>query len=78
MIKPFVKKELYDVIHIHTSELDYEEFFEKYVPRHCMPSDYGGDLPSFDELHSKNVKSLVSMKEYYYLEELHCKSGIEK
>ena len=77
MIKPFMKKELADVIHIHTPELDYNEFYEKYVPRHCMPSDYGGSLPSFDELHSKNVETLMSMKQYYYLEELHCKSVIE-
>ncbi|CAG9803040.1 unnamed protein product [Chironomus riparius] len=78
IIKPFMKKELSDVIHIHTPDLDYNEFFEKYVPRHCMPSDYGGSLQSFDELYSKNVETLMSMKEYFSLEELHCKSRLEK
>ncbi|XP_070491774.1 alpha-tocopherol transfer protein-like [Chironomus tepperi] len=78
IIKPFMKKELADVIHIHTADMDYNEFFEKHVPRHCMPSDYGGDLPSLDELHAKNIETLRTMKEYYRLEELHFKSGIEK
>ncbi|XP_070491802.1 alpha-tocopherol transfer protein-like [Chironomus tepperi] len=78
MLKPFINKEVYDVIHIHTPDMDYNEFFEKHVPRHCMPSDYGGDLPSLDELHAKNIETLTSMKEYYYLEELHFKSAIEK
>ena len=78
ILKPFIKKELYDAIHIHTPDLDYNEFFEKYVPRHCMPSDYGGTLPSFEELHAKNVESLTAMKEYFYLEELNCKSKIDK
>ncbi|KAL7030133.1 hypothetical protein ACKWTF_006537 [Chironomus riparius] len=78
IIRPFMKKELYDIIHIHPSNLNYEEFFEKHVPRHCMPADYGGDLQPLKILHSKNVETLLSYKEYFYLEELYSKQEFDQ
>lgn len=38
MIRPFLKKELYERIHLHTGS-NYDEFFEKHIPRAHMPSE---------------------------------------
>lgn len=69
MIRPFVKKELYERIFLHYPTTDYSGFFEKYVPRSHMPSDYGGDMPSVEELHDKNRDMLIEMREYFLFEE---------
>ena len=68
IIKPFVRKELYERIFLHTGS-NYEEFFKKFIPKSHMPSDYGGDLPSVLELHEKNTRMLEEMREYFLLEE---------
>lgn len=69
MVKPFVKKELYERIHLHSGD-NYEDFFEKYIPRSHMPSDYGGDLESCEELHEKNRELLMEMRDYFINEVL--------
>lgn len=68
MIKPFVRKELYERIHLHQATTDYSAFFEKFIPRSHMPSDYGGDLKSIAELHDENRKYLVEMRDYFLCE----------
>lgn len=68
MIKPILKKELYDRIHIHQATSDYSEFFKKFVPRSHMPSDYGGDLKSIAELNEENRKYLYEMRDYFLSE----------
>lgn len=69
MIKPFLKKELYERIHLHKSGTDYEEFFRKFIPRSHMPADYGGDLGSLKELHEQNRKLLNDTRDYFIMEE---------
>lgn len=68
-----MSQEFIDIVHVHPSNLNFEEFFEKHVPRHCMPADYGGDLPPIEILHSKNIENLVKHKEYFHSEENHFK-----
>lgn len=46
-----------------------EEFFENYVPKDLMPSNYEGDMPSITELTKKNLELLLSLKEFYKREE---------
>ncbi|KAJ8910508.1 hypothetical protein NQ315_012355, partial [Exocentrus adspersus] len=50
IVKPFMKRELFDKIIAHPPNTPMEEFFEKYLPASCMPSDFGGELSSLDEL----------------------------
>lgn len=69
MIKPFLKKELYERIHLHSANTDYKEFFQKHVPKSHMPSDFGGDLASVAELHEQNRQLLEEMRDYFLLEE---------
>lgn len=71
MIKPFMSKELFDIIHVHTSEMDFnQDFFEKFLPKSSMPADYGGELSNIiSVLHAKNCEILCTFKEYFELEE---------
>lgn len=49
--------------------MDYEKFYEEWIPKSCLPSDYGGDLESIEDLQNKHRKSLLKMREYFLLEE---------
>jgi hypothetical protein len=69
MIRPFVQKDLYDRIFLHQTNMDYEEFFKKFVPKSHMPADYGGVLASVEELHDKNRDVLIEMRDYFLFEE---------
>lgn len=69
MIRPFLRKELYQRIHLHLSSAGYEDFFVKHIPKSHMPSNYGGDLESIDELHDQNRQLLIDMREYFISEE---------
>ena len=73
-----MSQEFIDIVHVHPSNLDFEEFFEKYIPRHCMPADYGGELPHIEVLHSRNIENLVKQKEYFHLEEHHFKQRFDE
>lgn len=69
MVKPFLRKEIYETIHLHKASVDYEQFFQKFIPRSHMPSDYGGDLGSLQELHEENRKLLNETRDYFVMEE---------
>ncbi|XP_045468478.1 alpha-tocopherol transfer protein-like [Harmonia axyridis] len=60
--KPFLKKELYDAIHIHT---DLESLY-KVIPREIMPKDYGGeDVDYVKVLAEKNRKIFEENEEFF-------------
>lgn len=67
MIRPFVRKELFERIHIHHGTT-YDDFFTKFIPRSHMPRDYGGDLASIAELHEENRNVLTDLRDYFFLE----------
>lgn len=69
MVKPFISTGLLSRIHWHTSDMDYEKFYEDHIPKHCLPSDYGGDLGSVEELNQQHKRKLMEMNEYFLLEE---------
>lgn len=69
MIRPFLHKDLYERLHLHQSSTDYEDFFEKFIPRSHMPVEYGGEFKTIKELHEENRKLLNNMREYFVFEE---------
>lgn len=69
MIKPFLKKEFYDRIHLHKTGSSNDDFFNNHIPRSHLPSDYGGDLESCDVLNEKTREKLIDMREYFLFEE---------
>ncbi|CAH1118370.1 unnamed protein product [Phaedon cochleariae] len=67
--KPFMKKELFDLIIAHPPETDMEDFFEKHIPAHCMPADFGGDLPTMDQLSLDTQKRWRQVKSFLEAQE---------
>jgi len=58
--------------------MDYEEFYKNCVPKCSLPSDFGGDLPSIAELHQRQIKQMMEMREYYVAEEKQRRDYVEK
>jgi ADP-glucose pyrophosphorylase len=61
IIRPFVKKELLEVKHFHTS--GYESLFE-FIPKEFFPNEYGGNAGSTDKLYKENLEILEKHKDY--------------
>lgn len=68
-MKPFIKSDLLKRVYFHSNNLDYEKFYKEWIPKSCLPSDYGGDLESVEELHEMQRKSLMKMRDYFLLTE---------
>ncbi|XP_013101589.1 clavesin-2 [Stomoxys calcitrans] len=64
LMAPFMKKELMDMLHVHTNM----ESFYKFVPRELLPKEYGGpdkDIKQFQETFLKSLfESRVDIMEY--------------
>lgn len=46
-----------------------DDFYEKYISRECLPSDFGGDLASCEELHEQFKNEFYKLREYFRAEE---------
>ncbi|XP_058790241.1 alpha-tocopherol transfer protein-like [Phymastichus coffea] len=66
LIKPFMKKELLDILHLHTG--DVSEVYQ-YIPPECLPKDFGGKLDDVENLHAEQCQKLVELREYFEEEE---------
>ncbi|CAH0386362.1 unnamed protein product [Bemisia tabaci] len=67
MVKPIMKKEVYDLIQIHTSS-EWESLY-KVVPQELLPSDFGGKDQSMDQLHGNSLKKLEHYANWFKEEE---------
>ncbi|XP_008548387.1 alpha-tocopherol transfer protein-like [Microplitis demolitor] len=65
MMKPFMKKELMDILHIHTSN----ETLKKFLPLDILPNESGGKAGPLMELHEKNIKRLEAHRDFFMEEE---------
>ena len=61
--------EILSKITFHSSSMDHEKFYEECVPKSHLPSDFGGDLESVEELHKKHRAKLMTLREYFLMEE---------
>ncbi|XP_046979458.1 alpha-tocopherol transfer protein-like [Schistocerca americana] len=64
LIKPFMKKELYSMIHFHKTADNYDALYE-HLPRECLPSDFGGQLASLNELQEQNIERLRALVPFF-------------
>lgn len=55
-------------LNIHPPGLDPEKLF-KLIPKKCLPKEYGGDLPSENELHQITVEKFYAKQKFWNLEE---------
>ncbi|XP_073975248.1 alpha-tocopherol transfer protein-like isoform X2 [Rhodnius prolixus] len=62
MIKPFMKKELLNLLHFHYG--GYEEV-QKFLPKYCLPKDFEGELPSCADLQDKYVEWMTKLTPYF-------------
>ena len=69
LIKPFIKPKIFQRIHLHHSDIDFENFYENEIPRSHLPKEYGGTLGTLDELQEETTKKLMNLRDYFILEE---------
>ncbi|XP_066144708.1 alpha-tocopherol transfer protein-like [Euwallacea fornicatus] len=68
LIKIFMKSELITMIQTHPPNASQERLFS-IVPKKCWPADYGGDLPSVEELHKRTIQQFNEKQDFWALEE---------
>lgn len=66
MMRPFMKKELMDAMHLH-STLD--SFLDKHVTKDMMPNEYGGSAGQFGDLTEKVYNEMLKNGPFYVEEE---------
>lgn len=55
MMRPFMKKQLMDMFHMHTTN----DTLAKFIPLEILPNEAGGQAGPIQELHNKQVKKLT-------------------
>ncbi|CAG9769930.1 unnamed protein product [Ceutorhynchus assimilis] len=66
LMRPFMKKELMDMLYIHASGM---ESFYKFVPKECLPADEGGQSEPNNILHEKVRKMINDNAEFFAYED---------
>lgn len=66
MMRPFMKKELMDAMHLHSS---LDSFLDNHVPKSMMPEEYGGSAGKLKDLTDKAYKDMQSYPQFYKEEE---------
>ncbi|KAF5285777.1 hypothetical protein FQR65_LT13056 [Abscondita terminalis] len=66
IMKPFMKKDLLDVLHLHSDCID---SLYKFVPQECLPSNYGGTAASVAELHQEVKNRMRQNAEFFKKDE---------
>uniref|UniRef100_A0A1B0GB51 CRAL-TRIO domain-containing protein n=1 Tax=Glossina morsitans morsitans TaxID=37546 RepID=A0A1B0GB51_GLOMM len=56
LCSPFIKKELFDILHFHNK---LEDIFQ-YVPHDMLPKDYGGSEVEIKQLHERSERMMIS------------------
>ncbi|XP_058810879.1 alpha-tocopherol transfer protein-like [Phymastichus coffea] len=65
MARPFMKKELLDVMHCHTSM----ESVEKFLPLEIFPNELGGKAGALEDLHKARIKKIESCRDWFLEEQ---------
>ncbi|KAK0087290.1 hypothetical protein PV325_001327 [Microctonus aethiopoides] len=66
LIRPFVKRELFDMLHFYHG--DVAEIYE-HLPPECLPKDFGGKLDCLETLHEEHCHKLNKLRNYFLTEE---------
>ncbi|CAH1275671.1 unnamed protein product [Diabrotica balteata] len=68
LVQVFIKSEMMHMLKIHPPNLTQEKLFE-IIPKKYLPKDYGGDLPSADELHNATIELFNKKEKFWEMEE---------
>ncbi|XP_024870210.1 alpha-tocopherol transfer protein-like isoform X1 [Temnothorax curvispinosus] len=66
LIRPFMKRELYEMLHLYTG--DVSDVYP-HVPPECLPKDFGGELDCVANLHKAHCMKLDQLQKYFREEE---------
>ncbi|XP_054281187.1 alpha-tocopherol transfer protein-like [Macrosteles quadrilineatus] len=66
-VKPFMNKELNELIHYYQESCLNNVY--KYIPQDCLPSDYGGDLPSCRQLKAQFIDNFINQQDFFFSDE---------
>lgn len=66
MLRPFMKKELMDVMYLHNTM---DTYLEKHVPQAMMPNEYGGSAGTIKEIQETVYKQLQENSAFFVEEE---------
>ncbi|XP_011699168.1 PREDICTED: alpha-tocopherol transfer protein-like isoform X1 [Wasmannia auropunctata] len=67
-IKPFMKKELIDMVHFHSSLKSLSE----YIPVDALPNETGGKAGSVHEFNKIEMKKIEDYREWFLLDNTRC------
>lgn len=69
LIKPFMRAEIFKMLHTYPPNYNLEEFYQKCIPKECLPKDFGGDLASIEELNESFKEEYYKLRDYFKAEE---------
>uniref|UniRef100_A0A8D8FQW3 Alpha-tocopherol transfer protein-like n=2 Tax=Culex pipiens TaxID=7175 RepID=A0A8D8FQW3_CULPI len=61
LMKPMMKRELYELVHLH----QHKESLFPFVPQECLPAEYGGNAGTFKELRDNFYAKLLSNRDHF-------------
>lgn len=59
-------------MHLHHGK-NYEAFHRDFVPRSCLPSDFGGELKTAEEMHKDHNKEFTRLRNFFIADEKEAK-----
>ncbi|CAG9769961.1 unnamed protein product [Ceutorhynchus assimilis] len=66
--RAFMKNELVEMVKVHPPSTSQETLFSL-VPKKCWPKEYGGDLPSYNDLHEITRKQFEEKQKFWRREQ---------
>lgn len=66
LVRPFLKKELYDMLHFYSG--DVSEIYPV-IPQKCLPKDFNGELDWIDNMREEHRRRLYELRDYFIEEE---------
>lgn len=67
LMKPFMKKELMDMLALHQPK---SQAIFKYIPQECFLNEFGGQGGPENEVHDEHLKNMKDNKEFFVNEEV--------
>lgn len=61
LVRPFMKRELFEIVHLHTSGCDTLHHF---ISKDFLPNDYGGSTGSKEDIYNDWLEIVKSHREY--------------
>ncbi|XP_024888293.1 uncharacterized protein LOC112465123 [Temnothorax curvispinosus] len=65
LLKPFIKKEMMNLLHFHSNM----ETVKKYLPIKALPNEYGGKAGPIEEIAAKHIQLLEEFRDYFQYDE---------